>query len=255
MQIGITERGDASIDYSWTNALINKTVDGAILITKNITPKFTDAVLDIYKNHNDKIIVHCTCTGWGSSYLEPNVPDYMVQLNNLYELINKGFPKQNCVLRIDPIIPTAEGIIKMKNVIDTAYTMGLLPNLRTRISIYDEYYHVRDRLKQINKASFYNNSFTASRDMINNLIVELSNYHLEFETCAENILTTQSKQFKMTGCVSVKDINIMGLPVPKSLSENGQNRTGCHCLKCKTELLSNKKQCPNKCVYCYWKNK
>lgn len=255
MKIGITEQGDASIDYSWVEPIKNNQVDGAIIITKNITPTFINTILDLYENYTDKIIVHATCTGWGGSYLEPNIPDYMIQLNNLYKLITKSFPKQNCVLRIDPIIPTQEGIQKAKNVLDLAIVVGLLPNLRTRISVYDEYHHVQNRLKSINKKPFYHNSFTASRDMINNLISELSKYNIVFETCAENVLTTQSTIFKTTGCVSLSDINIMGLPTPKSLSENKQNRTGCHCLTCKTELLSNKKQCPYKCVYCYWKNK
>lgn len=38
MRIGITERGDASIDYSWVDKVSN--IDGAILITKNLTDKF-----------------------------------------------------------------------------------------------------------------------------------------------------------------------------------------------------------------------
>lgn len=35
MKIGITERGDPSIDFTWTKKLDK--VDGAILITKNLT--------------------------------------------------------------------------------------------------------------------------------------------------------------------------------------------------------------------------
>ena len=36
--IGITERGDAAIDYSWIRKL--DSVDGAILITKNVSQMF-----------------------------------------------------------------------------------------------------------------------------------------------------------------------------------------------------------------------
>ena len=37
MKIGFTEQGDAGIDLSWTCKLENDEVDGAVLITKNIT--------------------------------------------------------------------------------------------------------------------------------------------------------------------------------------------------------------------------
>lgn len=37
-KIGITEAGDAGLDLSWANKL--DTVDGAIVITKCITPVF-----------------------------------------------------------------------------------------------------------------------------------------------------------------------------------------------------------------------
>lgn len=44
-KIGITEAGDAGLDLSWANKL--DTVDGAIIITKCISPEFYDAVLSI----------------------------------------------------------------------------------------------------------------------------------------------------------------------------------------------------------------
>ena len=59
MKIGITERGDASIDYQWKGKL--PSVDGAILITKNLTDQFIDTVIKCYEN-GDKLIV------WGAGY-------------------------------------------------------------------------------------------------------------------------------------------------------------------------------------------
>ena len=58
MKIGITERGDASIDYSWVNKLDK--VDGAIIITKNLTDKFIHTIVEQSKNHN--LILHKTLT-------------------------------------------------------------------------------------------------------------------------------------------------------------------------------------------------
>lgn len=52
MKIGITERGDASIDYQWKGKL--PSVDGAILITKNLTDQFIDTVIKCYKIYGRK---------------------------------------------------------------------------------------------------------------------------------------------------------------------------------------------------------
>ena len=68
-RIGVTEAGDAGIDLElgpkrWTQ------LDGAVVITKQITHGFLDAVLE----HQRKLIVHTTLTGYGGSVLEPCVP-------------------------------------------------------------------------------------------------------------------------------------------------------------------------------------
>ena len=85
------------------------------------------------------------------------------------------------------------------------------------------------------------------------VVEALSKYTYRFETCAEDLIT--SDKFKSVGCVSLKDISLMKLERPSNIElENMQKRTGCHCLSCKKELLTNKEQCPNACVYCYWKN-
>lgn len=57
-KIGITEAGDAGLDLSWANKL--DTVDGAIVITKCITPDFYEVALA----NKDKLIIHATITGY-----------------------------------------------------------------------------------------------------------------------------------------------------------------------------------------------
>ena len=104
MIFGITEAGDASRDYSWTEK-VNDT-DMSVIITKHITDEFIEKVLP-FKN---KVVIHATCTGYGGTVLEPNVPDYKVQLDAVKKLIKSGFPASQIVVRIDPIIPTAKGI-------------------------------------------------------------------------------------------------------------------------------------------------
>lgn len=255
MKIGITERGDAGIDLSWKDKL--DTVDGAILITKNITDKFMWHVL-----RTDKpLIIHVTCTGYGGSPLEPNVPNYKYQINKAIALINAGFPASRMVLRVDPIFPTPKGIARASMVLDeygrTLYHMGVN---RIRVSILDEYKHVKQRFIDHGWYSIYGDKFQASDEQIMEVAKLLDDYNFFFETCAESKLAGYSNISKYdniqeVGCISTRDLDRMDINHDGlAMYENPQNRRGCHCLSCKTELLTNRKQCPHGCVYCYWKN-
>lgn len=248
MKIGITERGDAGINLEWKDKL--KDVDGSILITKNITDEFIDAVLS-----SDKpLIVHCTCTGWGHTAVEPNVPDYKYQLMQLKKLINKGFPADNCVLRIDPIFPSEKGIERFHSVMKKFISMDLKVK-RIRVSIIDEYKHIKDRYLQRHWKPLYpGTAMYADKNQINLVSDALQEYpNYIFETCAEDDLARICINTEMCGCISKKDLNIMGLSIEGNETENPQNRKGCHCLSCKTELLSSRHPCKNGCIYCYWK--
>lgn len=44
MRIGITEHGDAGINLAWLSKI--DSVDGMILITKNLTEQFAESVID-----------------------------------------------------------------------------------------------------------------------------------------------------------------------------------------------------------------
>ena len=244
MKIGITERGDAGLDFSWFDKL--STVDGAILITKNVNNSFIEKVLTATK----PLIVHATCTGLGGTSIEPAVPSYTQQLNGVKSLIERGFPKDHIVLRIDPIIPRPEYLSKIKQVLDTAFELGLLPNMRVRISLLDEYPHVRKRFYELGIPSIYHGDFQPTPPMCFDAMDLLESYDINYESCAEPMLI--SPKITATGCVSPTDLKIMGYEVD-SLTINPQNRRGCRCLACKTELLEHRGQCPHKCAYCYWK--
>lgn len=247
MKIGITERGDAGIDFSWTSKL--DSVDGLILITKNITESFTLIVLDLHKK-GYKIIVHCTCTGYGGTELEPHVPNYQTQLNALKTLIDKGFPAENCVLRIDPIFPSEKGLNKVKEVMQ--YFMNLNTGVtRIRVSIVDEYNHVKERYRQRGWTPLFN-GFGPSPTQVYEVASLLKLYPYTFEACAENELTTYSSNIIAQGCISNKDLEIMNLPVYE-MPINPQHRHGCMCLSCKTELFEKRQPCLHGCIYCFWK--
>lgn len=253
MKIGITEHGDASVDmrWRWPGGLIG--YDGAILITKNITDEFIAAVLEETK----PIIVHATCTGWGGTAIEPNVPDYKTQLAQLKKLIDSGFPASHCVLRIDPIFPSEAGLARLRSVLDHFKAMHLCVD-RIRVSIVDEYRHVKARLQANGWTPLYGDNFGPSNDQIAAVAAVLENYYpMHFETCTEEKLAAMGANIVAAGCVSFKDLNIMGFDTQTmtNLYENPQHRFGCHCLSVKRELLGceNRHPCKHNCVYCFWK--
>lgn len=90
----------------------------------------------VLKLHQEgyKIIVHATCTGYGGTELEPNVPNFTTQLTMIKMLLDDGFPAEQIVLRIDPIFPTVNGMRAVRCVL-----FGRDPRIqRCRISILDE---------------------------------------------------------------------------------------------------------------------
>lgn len=253
MKIGITERGDAALDFSWYDKVKNGKVDGAVLITKNLSEAFIQKVLDLHEM-GYKLIVHVTCTGWGGTVIEPNVPTYKNQLAKLSVMISAGFPAEQCVLRIDPIIPTPNGLKRVEEVINKAYEIGLLPKVRVRISVLDEYKHVKERLHKLGYPSFYpEGCWQASDAQMENLLKTLHKFSVNFYACAETRLDDGTDKVIQSGCISGLDLAILGFPF-EEMGLNPQNRKGCMCLSCKTELLENKCQCGHKCLYCYWRN-
>jgi len=234
VKFGITERGDAGIDFSWEDKLLNAN----IIISKNLSDKLVEKLV----RHKEKIIFHMTCTGFGGTIIEPNVHDYHWTHQQALKLIDRGFPVDQIVLRVDPIIPTKKGLNTAKYVLDQFFDTGIK---RVRYSFLDMYPHVIERFKRAGVYIPYS-TFMVPINMVNDAMEILDYYEdkYELEACAEN---TKHK----LGCISQKDFDILG--IKEQAAPAGFQRKGCLCIAGKTELLTSKKQCPNKCLYCYWK--
>ena len=115
MSIGITERGDIEFDNQWMFRFHN--MDFCILISKGLPPIQGQ---NFMKNNADRIIFHATTTGYGGSILEPNVMPYKQRLDKLKVFCDDGFPINQVVIRVDPIISTQKGVELAKNVIQYA---------------------------------------------------------------------------------------------------------------------------------------
>lgn len=246
MIIGITEKGDPSIDYAWVKKMT--LVDGAILITKNLTEKFMTEVLKV----KEKVVLHVSCTGYGGTIVEPNLPTYQKQLDNVRELIQRGFPQKQIVVRIDPIIPTEKGIKLVRSVVE--YIQSDIK--RYRVSVIDMYPHVATRFKEANlplpfeKFQANDEQFVALNQELDSLQKE---YGVTFESCAEIFLNS----VKQTGCVGKYDIQLLNLELDETTDTLKGQRPGCLCCSAKSEMLEGLKcdnyGCAYRCLYCYWK--
>lgn len=262
MRIGITERGDAGLDFTWYNKL-SKTENnkkfvyqGAVLITKNANPKFQEKVQKLMEQGFHNLIIHFTCTGWGNTPMEPNVPKPEIQLQYMEQMVKNGFPISHCVLRIDPIIPTAEGINRFHQVMNHPFVQAH-PDLRIRVSILDRYKYVLERAKNIQTINLGSSSFYPTwneQKLVRKAISEYPTF--QFESCAEKQLCEMNispvQNIQNTGCISQKDLNIFHLSY--SNDTTGIQRKTCLCLSCKEELLNQRHRCPHQCLYCYWKD-
>lgn len=240
--IGITESSEVSFHLE----VFDNLYDGNIIITKRLTNKLIDKLVE----HKDKIILHFTVTGWGSSVLEPFVPTLETSRKKFGELIDKGFPIEQCVLRIDPIIPTDKGLETMIKVIDSFSDIGIK---RVRFSILDMYDHVKKRFKEKGIDLPYE-TFHApleKRKRIYNILCEYGKkYGFDVEACAEPGIESVS-------CLSQKDIDILGLTNKITLIGNKEQRSNCLCPSNKKELIQGEdkgKRCKNACLYCFWHN-
>ena len=231
-KIGITERGDAGLDFSWYNKI--NSYDGLILITKKLSDEF------IKKASETNCIVHATITGLGGTVYEPNVPDLDYSIYFLRELVD-CIGEERVVLRIDPIIPTKEGVEKALNVYNKFKEENLDDGLiRLRISFLDNYPHVKKRFIEAGITPLSYN-FHAPLEKRKEILKLFPNA----EVCGEpGILSI--------GCISEKDLEILGVEIPKN-NVKGFQRTECQCLSIKKEIFTERKQCLNKCLYCYWK--
>ena len=232
IKIGITEKGDSGLDFSWYEK--RKNYDGLILITKKLSDEF------IEKAKHTNCIVHATITGLGGSIYEPNVPKFIDSIYKFKDLCD-NLGRERVVLRIDPIIPEETCIVKAmdvyiklhKTIIDSCKT-------RVRISFLDNYPHIKQRFIKAGLEPLPYN-FHAPLE----LRKEILKLFPDAEVCGE-------PGIESIGCVSEKDLEILGIEMPKNVVK-GFQRTECECLSVKREIFTERKQCPNRCLYCYWK--
>ena len=238
-KIGITENTDPCFHLD----IFDHLYTGNIIVTKRLTDKFIEKLVD----NKDKCILHLTVTGFGGTKVEPFVPTVETVSEKFKQLLDKGFPVEQTVLRIDPIIPTDKGLEKVQHVIDTFKNYNIK---RVRFSVLDMYEHVKERFKDAGLPLPYE-TFHAPLSKRTEIYEQLKEYgrqyDFEVEACGEHGIES-------IPCLSQKDIDILKLTDKIQLIGTKNQRRTCSCPSNKTQLYHNApEQCSHKCLYCYWK--
>lgn len=246
--IGTTETYDPSFIFDWENFM----QEVNLIITKNLNDRMIRSSLI----HKDKIILHHTVTGLGGTVFEPNVPESSWSYAQFLKLIAAGFPVSHYVLRVDPIIPfSTDNIYRLCSVLNKWREYATIEDIkiRCRVSMIDMYNHVKVRFDEA-KVGYPYMSFNASKDYFNRISEILSKFtdRLEFEACGETRFNPEV--VKVVSCASTRDIEILGKnPDDYGFPAKAQ-RWVCGCLAKKQILRVKPGRCPNKCLYCYWKD-
>lgn len=240
--VGMTETGDPAFNLD----IFDRLYKANIIITKRLTDKLIDKLVE----NRDKIILHCTVTGFGQTKIEPMVPDKETTFKKIVQLIKKGFPINQIVLRVDPVIPTQKGINTAISVIELFKDLGIK---RVRISFLDMYKHTKERFSK-NDIPLPYNSFHASlgiRKYAMCFFKDLADkYNFDLEVCGE-------PDIESIPCLSQKDIDILGLNNKITLIGSAEQRSSCGCAGNKIQLIKGgfTQKCDNGCLYCYIKDK
>lgn len=254
IKIGVTETYDPCFDYSWVDNL----KDANIIITKNLT----DRMIEELVKHKNKCILHFTVTGWGGTEIEPNAPTWQQSYVQFRKLIDLGFPIEQFVLRVDPIIPNNYGLHLLSEILNTFICIG---KIRCRISILDLYRHVKDRFQDLSKRTNWDPIYKLpwwswnipdpiARKVLDVLKIYAHNY--DFSACAEpifKVIDPSQDIIKQIGCVSQTDLDLLG--IHEQVEGKSSQRPTCLCCANKIQIIKRKPgRCPHGCIYCYWKD-
>ena len=212
-----------------------------LIYTKGIFP------IEILE-HNQHVGINVTITGWGSSWLEPNVLISSKMLKYFNELVNK-IGTDRVRLRIDPGVPTEKGAEKacsvLKEIEKPVYTMASLIQMYSnkeavfkKLGIDLSFYSVRAGKawfpEKIIAKRWLERLIETRRDFKN--YISLCGMPYEVEDCLHS------------GCVDEKLLKAIGVTEFEKI-DCGKQRPGCKCVIKKKQAVMG--ECHHGCKYCY----
>ena len=218
---GINHYGEPAFDDTWCKRLnlVNVVISRFVTCDRK---EFLEKLID----NKQFIILHVTCSGWGGSAFEPNVPTAESIVEGVLYLIDSGFPRNQIVLRIDPLFVNTTGLRKVVKVLDLFKQTEIsrvrystfVPTACTR-NLFMEKFHKIPKNDAFDVASFFH-----------------SYGFYSFEQCHGDGI----------GCISKKDLISLGIT-----DNYNEKCLTCNCLAPAIELLPEKgKKCIGGCIYC-----
>ena len=188
-----------------------------------------------------------TITGWGGTWLEPNVPAPKTMINSF----NGGAQMlgNRLSLRVDPVVPTSEGFARAAEVLK-----AIQHPTRVTTSILQLYQGHEVMAKKLNiDGSIYN--ITAGRarfvhkDIANSWIAvahKAASWTLgRIQMCG---MPYEIEGAVHTGCIDEAVLESIGITDFERIPA-GRQRPGCKCVIAKRQLMMG--ACQHHCAYCY----
>lgn len=248
--VGITEGYDPHFSDSWF--LLDDFADFSIIVSKGLpTKKGQERML----TNPQRYIFHAGMTGMGGSVNEPNVKPWKEQLTAVEDFVQRGFPRDHVVIRIDPIMPAKRGIELAKEVATAAFEKGFKV---FRYSFMDAYAHVQKRYAEKSVSDLLTSDrIKAQKEQAEKAMHIWFDFcdameakGCQFFTCAEGWI---APTHHVVGCVSGRDFDLCGIPRSRMFGTTSKQRSSCECDGSKFELMPHLKvRCPHKCTYCFW---
>lgn len=195
---------------------------------------------------NPQIGFNLTISGWGNTWLEPNVPD-VIDMINYFNQLTKVIDINRLRLRIDPGVPTKEGINKAITVIKN---IEVLPKVITSIIQY--YTQQYDIFKQLGiDLEFYR--IQSGRAVFPKKEIAVRWLQCLREARPEADISFCGMPYTIegsnhTGCIDDDMLTTIG--VKNYLRINpGKQRPGCKCVISKRQACIG--DCNHGCRYCY----
>lgn len=189
---------------------------------------------------------HLTISGWGNTWLEPNVPD-VNDMIDYFNQLTQEIDINRLRLRIDPGVPTKEGLNKAINVLKK---VEVLPKVITSIIQYYSRHH--DVFKRLNiDMTYYRiqscRAIFPKKEIAERWLEHLKNIRPDanISFCGMPYLIEGSNH---TGCVD--DDMLKSIGVEDYIRINpGKQRPGCKCVIAKRQACMG--YCDHGCRYCY----
>lgn len=210
---------DPTLTYEW----VQKLTDINIINTKKFTQEFCDIILQ----NKHRIFLHVTLTGMGQTPFEPNISTVKSTFEYLKYLVNNGFPVNQILIIINPILSNDNGLKALKLLLRvlTEYKELRLRWVRTNLLLYKTVSDLYDsKFKQDKKMLKYSKDFGGkyiiSNNNILNRMVELKpilpylfkqdSFYREYYKLIDSYKTIINIDSGDMGLISVRELQAFG---------------------------------------------